>query len=122
MFIMNLKIIYGKGVEELNDDEKAALNRSFEEYSLKIDRQLKQVETIEVYVKGYGKTDGKKKYSIHLRVISPLFFESDADDWDFSKTIHMAFTKLLNEIEHRLHTSNQRGNFRKGQNKRERLD
>ena len=116
---MEMKIISGKD-GKLKEEEKIILDRIFEEYSGRIERQMKGIESLEIYIKEYGKAEIKKKFSVHIKVVGPLFFESSADDWDFSKTLNSAFIRLMNEIEHRLHISNQRGNFRKIQKIRKR--
>jgi GTPase SAR1 family protein len=49
-----------------------------------------------------------KRYLIDARVIVPKFnFEASADERSLSIAVHKALKKIMNEIEHKTHLSNQ---------------
>ena len=103
--------IHAKGVE-LDDEERSLLDTLINEYSEKIKRELKKEAVVDLTLKVYEKCGedgkcGKKKYSLNLKIINSFVFKSDSYDYDLAKAIHKAFKKILSEIEHRLHVSNQ---------------
>lgn len=89
------EIIQYTGMEELNPDQKRLLDKISAEYYEKIKRQLHNETSLSVHLKCYNK-GGKCKYSIHAKAIAPtrIFVSTKAADWDFSKTLHMAFKDL----------------------------
>ena len=96
------------GSEQLDKSEKEDIKRIANEYFTKIQRQLKNIESIIIHVKEYNKEGNRKKFSLHIRAIAPTrIFEADAFDWELHKAIHKAFEKLETELEHHLHTSDQ---------------
>ena len=61
----------------------------------------------------------KQKYSIHARVDSSLKpIEADYADWELERATHIVMNKLMNEIEHALHSSDQHDKVRRLQQKR----
>lgn len=120
---MEIKLILEKGISELDENERLIFDKLSSEYSNKIERQLKTVNLIEVLIKNYGKGGKSKKYSIHVKVFSNTRnFDAGADDWDFARTLHKAFIKVINEIEHEFHVSNKGNDFRRLQRRRIRED
>ena len=118
---MEIKLILEKGIEKLDDDEKRIFDKLCKEYSRKIERELKGVNFIEVLIKDYSREGKASKFSIHVKVISSTRnFDAGASDWDFARTLHKSFNKVLNEIEHEFHTSNQHDEIRKSQMRRKR--
>jgi hypothetical protein len=127
-----IKIIHAKGVEELTEKETQLVNRLLNEYYVRIQRQLKNFTSMEFHVKEYEKAGKgrqkmeesekkkKKKFSIHIRIDANKVFESDYADWDLARAIHKALNKLMNQIEHEFHVSDQHDKFRKPQNVRKR--
>lgn len=97
--------------ENLNEEEKETLDRLLNEYYEKIKRELKKDIVINLNLKIYEKGEkgerGKKKYSLNLKIVNSVVFKSDSDDYDLARAIHKAFNKVMREIEHRLHVSNQ---------------
>ena len=113
------------GVEQLSTDERIALDTLSAEYYDKIQRSLKNVTSLIIHIKeykkaaapekkeergDYGKKPKRKKYDIHIKVVAPtrIFEEKHAADWDFARTLHKAFKNLEREIQHKLHTDDQR--------------
>ena len=113
------------GVDQLTTDERIVLDKLSAEYYDKIERSLKNLTTIIVHIKEYkkeaapekkeergfyGKKLKRKKYDIHIKVVAPtrIFEEKHAADWDFARTLHKAFKNIEREIQHKLHTDNQR--------------
>jgi len=104
----NIKIIHAKGVELLNEREKQLVNRLLNEYYGKIHRQLKNEVSFEVHIKTYQKEGKAKKFSINVRaVFGRAVFEANADDWDLARCVHKVMNKIMNEIEHKFHVSDQ---------------
>ena len=99
------------GIDQLTAEDKALANKLVNEYYEKIARMLKNEVNLVVDFKKYeknGKDNKKTKASIHVKARSSTnIFEADVADWDFAKTIHKAMNKLENEIEKKLHVSDQ---------------
>lgn len=99
--------------QELTEEEKAVLDRLLNEHYEKIKRELGKDFVINLNLKIYEKCGknknecGKKKYSINLKIVNSVVFKSNSDDYDLAKAIHKVFNKIMSEIEHRLHVSNQ---------------
>jgi len=97
--------------ENLNEEEKETLDRLLNEYYEKIKRELKKEIVVNLNLKIYEKCKdnkrGKKKYSLNLKIVNSVVFKSDSYDYDLAKAVHKAFNKVMSEIEHRLHVSNQ---------------
>ena len=97
--------INAKGAK-LNDEEKWELDKLLAEYEIKLARELKNDFNILVYIKVHEK--GKsKKFSISVDVVGTVKFGATVDDYDLAKAIHKVFNKIMSEIEHRLHVSDQ---------------
>ncbi|MDD5193580.1 MAG: hypothetical protein PHF67_03250 [Candidatus Nanoarchaeia archaeon] len=130
---MEIKLILQRGMKELDEKEKVIFDKLSSEYSLKIERMLKTVNLVEVLIKDYSKGSkfinkvneekGKsKKYSVHVKVFSSTRnFDGESSDWDFARTLHKSFIKVLNEIEHEFHVSDKGNEFRKSQNRIKRI-
>jgi len=109
-----------KGIEELKKDERFQLNKIVNSYYDKIVRSLGDGEDLELNIKikvyqksGKGKIEEnshkKKKYSVQIQVKNSIKnLDSSASDWDLNRTMHAALKKVLEEIEHRFHISEQR--------------
>jgi ribosome-associated translation inhibitor RaiA len=94
-----MEIIQFKGVSDLSEEEKGVVNTLSTEYYQKIKRELKNITSIELHVKTYKKEGGRKKYSIHLKVIAPTrILESEEDDWDLARTLHRVYKNMENQI------------------------
>ena len=102
--MVNLQTI---GFEILTEKTKSEFQKLWEEYSKKIERKLKNVESIRIHLKEYS-PGGKTKFSVHiLATYSGKSIEANAVDWDLKKTFHKVFNKIENEIEHAFHLSDQ---------------
>jgi|TARA_B100001971_G_C18265688_1_gene592063 hypothetical protein len=122
-----IKVIHAAGVNELTEKENQLINRLLNEYYIRIQRQLKNFASFEFHIKEYEKAGKgniekakKKKFSVHVRVDATNVFEADYADWDLARVIHKVMNKLMNEIEHKLHSSDQHHKERKLQQVRER--
>jgi len=126
-----IRIIHAAGVEELSEKEKQLVNRLLNEYYPRIQRQLKNLTFLEFHVKEYEKsgkgetklgkeTNKRKKYSIHVRIDANKVYEADYSDWDLARAIHKTLNKIMNKIEHELHSSDQHDRLRRPQNVRRR--
>ena len=118
-----IKVIYASGIEKLTEREKKLVNNLLNEYSIRIQRQLKNQVLIECHIKEHeavGILTKRKKYSIHVKVFSTKIFEADYADWDLARAVHKVMNKLINEIEHKFHASEQHLKIRKPQQVRKR--
>lgn len=90
------------GVNELDEPQKALVNKLSTEYYDKIQRSLKNLTSLVIHVKQYEKEGKKSKFSIHIRAIAPtrIFESTKASDWDLTRTLHKAFKDLERQIEH----------------------
>jgi hypothetical protein len=96
-----------KGDELLNKNEKELLNKLLNEYFSKVERKLKK-SSLDLHIKIYDKEGQRKKFSLNLRALSPAgTIEASDADWDFARTLHKVFNKLIIEIEHQFHISDQ---------------
>lgn len=97
-----------KGAELLSEKERKIADKLVKEYYEKIKRQIKKDFTLKINFKEY-ETDGKnKKYSINAEVFSSKKFSASDADWDFARTLHKVMIKLINQIEHDFHASEQK--------------
>ena len=113
-------IIQYKGIDLLNAEERAFLDKIAPEYFEKIKRSLRNITQVEVHFKAYQTTgkgkekeDKRKKFDIHIRAISPTkkIFASTKPathiknkDWKFSKSLQEAFKNLENQIKKEFQT------------------
>jgi len=102
-----------KGFDALTPKTKEDFQKLWEEYSKKIGRKLKNIESCRIHIKEYS-PGGKTKFSIHVLVTyAGKAMEADAADWDLNRTFHKVFTKIEQEVEHKFRVSDQhqRGNI-----------
>ncbi len=92
--------------EKLDEKEKLELDKLSKEYYEKIKRELKKDFLLDIQVKVYDK-GGKKKYSLNVKAENSIVFKSNSYDWNLAKAVHKAFNKIMSEIEHKFHVSNQ---------------
>lgn len=96
-----------KGFEILTQKTKEEFQKIWEEYSKKIERRLKNTESIKIHLKEYS-PGGKTKFSIHALVsYAGKSIEAEAFDWDLKRTFHKVFNKIEQQIEHAFHVSDQ---------------
>jgi len=118
---MDIKIIHLAGVDTLKERQKQLVNRLLNEYYPRIQRQLKNFTSFEVDIKNYKKEGKQKKFSINLKVVVPTrIFKANAIDWDLARALHNVLNKIMNEIESKMHSSNQHSKIRRLQKNRER--
>jgi len=104
--------ISAKGIE-FSEKEKWVIDKLFNEYEGKIARGIKNDFLIDVHVKVHEKDGKRKKFNIHVDVDSAVRFSATSDDGDLARCIHKVMEKILNEIEHKLHVSEQHDKIRK---------
>jgi len=116
---MNIKIIHAAGANSLKENQKQLVNRLLNEYYPRIQRQLKNFTSFETDIKNYEKEGKQKKFSINLKVIAPTrIFKANATDWDLARAFHKVLNKIMNEIESRMHSSDQHSKVRRLQKNR----
>ena len=97
------------GIDQLDDIEKATLNKLAKEYHDKIERELKNATSVVVHIKQHTKGGKRKKSDIRVKVVAPTrIFESQESEWDLAKALHKAFINVIKEIQHTFHTDDQR--------------
>ena len=110
----NIKISCGKDSASLDSYDKEIIERLSKEYLLKIRRHFDNIDSFEVYVKCFLKKENVKRYQIRVKLIVPGFvFEASSDEWKLNDAVHSALEKIMNEVEHKIHISNQ-GNKSRG--------
>jgi uncharacterized protein (DUF2461 family) len=102
-----------KGVK-LSEKEIWELEKLSNEYEVKIARKIRQDTdnvTINIHIKAHEKEPEKKakrqKYNVHVEVKTTSVFGSLGEDWDIATAIHKAMEKIISEIEHKFHSSDQ---------------
>ncbi|MEK6741655.1 MAG: hypothetical protein AABX91_03270 [Nanoarchaeota archaeon] len=97
-----------KGIESLDEKEKKIADKLFGEYFTKLQRKIKNTLSLKIYVKEYNKEGKRKKYSINAEAVSSgKTFKANSHEWDFATTIHQVFEKILTQVEHEFHVSDQ---------------
>lgn len=101
------EMIVFKGLDAIGDAEKPILAQLSTKYYGTIKRALKNLTKIEVHIKVHNKEGKRKKYSVHVKAISPtkkVYVSSKAHDWDFARAVHKSFQDIQNEIKKSAHT------------------
>ena len=104
-----------KGLEQLNEEEKFELNKLIDSYKDKIKRKTKSEYSMKITLRKYtkgreDKKDARARYSFQGMIKGETHsFEASAEDWDFNRTVHTIFDKLITEVEHYYHSSEQSG-------------
>ena len=98
------------GIDEIEDEiEKGTINKLANEYYEKIQRSLKNITSITLHIKAHTKGGKAKKWDMRVKVIAPTkIFEAQESDWDLARSLHRVFKNVEREIQHKLHTDNQR--------------
>ena len=98
----------------MDEPERFELNKMVENYKEKIKWKTKSDFILKIVIKTHSKKaddkDNKRKhYSLQATIKGESqTIDASADDWDFNKAVHLLFDKLLTEIEHKYHSSEQR--------------
>lgn len=96
-------------LEILTEEEREIAKKLFDEYYLKIERIIKNDFSLKVHFKEHEKEGRRRKLSVNVEVVSSgKVFTAKAFDWDFARTLHKVLNKILNEIEHHYHVSEQK--------------
>ena len=97
------------GSKFLTEKEREILNKLIKEYSPKIQRKTKDISFLKVYVKEHEKEGMRKKYNLKIEIgFSGKIIKAKAHDWDFARTVHKVLNKMIGELEHKYHASEQR--------------
>ena len=98
------------GVAKLPPEQQAVVQKLSTEYYGKIKRSVRNLTSMVVHIKEYKKEGTRHKYSIHVRVICPsqIFESTKASDWELERVLHKSFKDVEREIQHQLHTDDQR--------------
>jgi len=88
------------GLKELDDEEEVLLKRVAEKEFGKLKKYSRNLD-FHLQIKKLFK-GGKPNYEVRLRIDAPhLVAESSALDRDLKKVVHVAFSKIEKELEHR---------------------
>ncbi|MBS3071113.1 hypothetical protein J4407_02325 [Candidatus Pacearchaeota archaeon] len=103
---MNLQTI---GFDLIDENDKKDFDKIFEEYSERIQKKLKNISSFTIHLKEYNKEGARKKFCVYIHILAPtrVAFKAEAFDWDFKRTLHKAFNKIEQEIEHKFHLSDE---------------
>ncbi|MFA5259192.1 MAG: hypothetical protein WC979_05485 [Candidatus Pacearchaeota archaeon] len=104
-----IKINYGKGSENLKEDEKDLVVSLFEEYFDKLEKHFKKIDLFEVHLKCHKKEGNVTRYLVETSIdFNNRKFNAEVEDYKLSEAVHKNIKKLQNEIEHQLHLSDQK--------------
>lgn len=95
------ELIQYVGVKDLSDEEKGAIKGLASEYFEKIKRAVQNISTLVVHIKSYASGGKRKKYSTHIRALSPqgIIESCKSYDWDLPRVLHKSFTNILTQAE-----------------------
>jgi len=99
-----------KGSEALEVLEKQEFDAIIGKHVEKIKRMLNNDFFLKIAIKVYSRDKEnkfkRKKFSMDVELTGeiPRIFAS-AEEWDLNKSVHSAFQKLEQEIEHKFHVS-----------------
>ena len=103
-----IKVTCGKGEEYLTEDEKEKVNQISQAYFDKISNHIKDIEEFEVHLKCHKKEGNTKRYVLGIRIVADgQDFDSEVEDYNLNDGIKKAIVKIQNEIEHKIHKSDQ---------------
>lgn len=90
------------GVKDLSDDERGVVDKLTSEYFDKVKRAFNNITKLVVHVKSYAGGGKRKKFSMHIRCLSPMgLIEScKTHDWDLPRALHKSFNDVIGQIEH----------------------
>lgn len=93
-------LISAAGTKNLDEQEKATINRLLDRHLKKIAVKAKKLDSVVIHVKTYRKKGKRKKYSIHIRtMLGKSVFESEnACDWDLTKAVIKAVNEVTSQI------------------------
>lgn len=89
------------GLNELEVFDRKVVTDIAESYTKKIERIINNDFSVKVHLKLY-KEKGRNKYDIHVQVLAPTktFTSTKGFGWKLTDVSHMAFEKVMKEIEH----------------------
>lgn len=98
------------GIEILDEQERGITNKLVNEYYQKIFRELKNITSVTVHLKAHTKGGKQRKFDIRVKAIAPTrIFEAQESDWDLARTLHRVFKNVERQIQHKLHSDEQKG-------------
>jgi len=97
------EIIQYVGLDQLDEKEKAILNKLSSEYHGRIKRILNNNTSLVVHIKKFkkeGKANKEHKFNITVKTVAPTRpFRAAENDWNLNTAIRAAFEKLEKELE-----------------------
>ena len=97
------------GIDEVEEEKQELVTELVNGYYQKIFRKLKNITSMVVHIKQHTKGGKAKKADIRVKVLAPTkIFESQESDWDLARALHKALKNMEREIEHKLHTDEQK--------------
>jgi ribosome-associated translation inhibitor RaiA len=104
-----IRLNCGKDGKNLTQDEKDLVILISEEFFEKLKRYSKKIDLFDVHLKCHKKEGNVKRYILGIRVVlDGNDFDTDVEDYDLKEGIRKAIKKIQNEVEHRLHISDQK--------------
>ena len=100
------------GTDALGESEREQADKiifaSYEKIKRKTKTDFLFKVDIKIPAKDRENLNKRKQYSVHATISGAVRkFEADSVDWDLNKALHIAITKIENEVEHTFHTSEQ---------------
>lgn len=94
--------------DNLDSSELQMVEREAGFHAPKITKSINGVSKIDVMAKPYHEEGKNKEYSIYVAVnLGSRKFEADNRDWRLSPGVRNAFEKIMQELEHEFHLSDQ---------------
>lgn len=110
-----IKLSCGKNAGTLSSGDKDMINSIADEYLAKIERYLKEIISFDIHLKCFEKKGNVKRFYINARLIgSGKNFDVSAENWILRDAVKDAMERLMNEIEHKCHASDNHGIGKRG--------
>ena len=106
---LKMEEIQVKGIENLDEKEKATLDKISSDCFKKIKRKFNDL-SLKIHIKQYNVEGKRKKYSINVDALSSgkALFKANSFGWNLSIVLHDVFNKISTQAEHKFHFSDQR--------------
>jgi len=97
------------GLNDLEKTDQDMVQKLATEYYDKIQREFRNITSLVIHIKNYGKGGHRPKYSVHIRAVAPTkIFDSSKSKqtatWDLASAMHQSFKNLERQIQHVYHT------------------
>jgi ribosome-associated translation inhibitor RaiA len=92
------------GTDKLDEDEKAMVSSVCEQCLPKLERDMKNIDKLNVHVKPHNIQGNKRRYEVKCRIEAPTnILEASSEEWDLSGAVHKCIDELKKQAQHKFH-------------------